>query len=1092
MLGVAVGMLLAAALISWGQLGRTSQSPSTRLQPQGRGPSRQQLQNLEIVAHVKPDAFRPAAVRGRYVYTIGSGNPYGSSPLLAIYDIADPQNIRKVSELTVSGQVFSEQLALVGNYAYVVALEEFSGGGYDIKLRIVDVSDPTRPREVGQYAPTGKKVYAVIVGNNYAYVGVSSSGSSVLHVLNISNPANPQFVREITNVDDLEGDGGTVEGNRLYLVHGTKGISIWNISQPDNPQRLGSLDTPGIARSVAVSGNYAFVSEGHWFDPGAEKGYLRVVDVSNPASPRIVASVDVGGDNPWFPLALDSTNNRLFVGLSDRSRTVVYNINNPTNPVEVWRGEGLFGGADFSARRLVTSPSDGMFIVWDISGATPNRLGEHGIALQPVVAALKDNYIVTNSRNGLVVFNVANPSQPQLVKHLPLQGFQMSSGRLVFAGDVGIYSHGVGNTNNLFFLNFANPTSLQLLQSYTYDLGIYALAIVGDYLYVGHVRGLDFYSISGRNRLDGLSGNTVYALAVKVDPNISGSVLYVARAVGWPSSALQIYFINDPPQPHGPVGELRFSDKIDDIAVVGDTVFVVTNKGDLYIVDASDPTNPQRVGSWTNPVRDQTYRARILVSGNFAYLSLYSEGLVVLDLSSLSVVASMKGVYVNEVAVSGNLIYAAGDHQGLYVLHSNLQIPQTDLSIRSVRYEPSQPEELMSGISLRVEAEVFNAGPDRVAYPTVRFRLGDKSADAVVHSVIDAGRSGTAVAYLPLTPGTNRSLQAIVDPDNRIRETNENNNALTVSFPDVAFPDLTVEQVDIIPSEGLVHGEAFTVRAKIKNLGGGVGQQFDVLFEYGEQKNRTKVSGLKARAEAQVIAQFNARLGVANVRVVADPDNQISESNESNNDKTAPMPTISAPDLEIVDLAIFPAQPEEGDTVRVTAKVRNNGAPLKGGFTVAFYVDDTLIYNEPSPQPDLGSGETMEVSQHFQYRRKQRIVKAVVDPNNHILETDENNNERTTTIPQGAAPDLVVTKVTTQPEQLQAGTWVTFGAEVKNQGGTCVDIAVRFLVDGSPIASVSIARLKAGETSSVSTWWQGWRAQPGSHTVTVIVDPEAS
>jgi hypothetical protein len=528
MLGVAVGMLLAAALISWGQLGRTSQSPSTRLQPQGRGPSRQQLQNLEIVAHVKPDAFRPAAVRGRYVYTIGSGNPYGSSPLLAIYDIADPQNIRKVGELTVSGQVFSEQLALVGNYAYVVALEEFSGGGYDIKLRIVDVSDPTRPREVGQYAPTGKKVYAVIVGNNYAYVGVSGSGSSALHVLNISNPANPQFVREITNVDDLEGDGGTVAGNRLYLVHGTKGISIWDISQPDNPQRLGSLDTPGVARSVAVSGNYAFVSEGRWFDPGAEKGYLRVVDVSNPASPQIVASVDVGDNNPWFPLALDSANNRLFVGLFDRSQTVVYNISNPTNPVEVWRGEGLFGGADFSARRLVTSPSDGMFIVWDISGATPNRLGEHGIALQPVVAALKDNYIVTNSKNGLVVFNVANPSQPQLVKHLPLEGFQMSSGRLVFAGDVGIYSHGIGNTNNLFFLNFADPTSPQLLQSYSLNYGIYALAIVGDYLYVGRGGGRDFYSISSRNRLSGYGGSTVYALAAKVDPNISGSVLYVA------------------------------------------------------------------------------------------------------------------------------------------------------------------------------------------------------------------------------------------------------------------------------------------------------------------------------------------------------------------------------------------------------------------------------------------------------------------------------------------------------------------------------------------------------------------------------------
>jgi hypothetical protein len=236
---------------------------------------------------------------------------------------------------------------------------------------------------------------------------------------------------------------------------------------------------------------------------------------------------------------LDSANNRLFVGLSDRSRTVVYNISNPINPVEIWRGEGLFGGADFSARRLVTSPSDGMFIVWDISGATPNRLGEHGIALQPVVAALKDNYIVTNSKNGLVVFNVANPSQPQLVKHLPLQGFQRSSGRLVFDGDVGIYSHSVVNTNNLFFLNFADPTSPQLLQSYSHNYGIFALAVIGDYLYVGRGGGRDIYSISSRARLSSQTGNTILAMAAKVDPNIAGSVLYEAYQTGLSTSALQ-------------------------------------------------------------------------------------------------------------------------------------------------------------------------------------------------------------------------------------------------------------------------------------------------------------------------------------------------------------------------------------------------------------------------------------------------------------------------------------------------------------------------------------------------------------------------
>jgi len=149
-------------------------------------------------------------------------------------------------------------------------------------------------------------------------------------------------------------------------------------------------------------------------------------------------------------------------------------------------------------------------------------VGEHGFALQPVVAALKDNYIVTNSKNGLVVFNVANPSQPQLVKHLTLPDFEMSYGRLVFAGDIGIYSHSISGwgsgVNNLYFINFANPTNPQFLQSDALPFGVLALTVVGDYLYVGHGGGLDFYSISGRNRLDGYGGSAIYALAAKVDP----------------------------------------------------------------------------------------------------------------------------------------------------------------------------------------------------------------------------------------------------------------------------------------------------------------------------------------------------------------------------------------------------------------------------------------------------------------------------------------------------------------------------------------------------------------------------------------------
>ncbi|MDP6796866.1 MAG: hypothetical protein QGG33_03490, partial [Candidatus Krumholzibacteria bacterium] len=46
----------------------------------------------------------------------------------------------------------------------------------------------------------------------------------------------------------------------------------------------GSVDTPGTARSVAVSGNYAYVADGY--------SGLQIVDVSDPAAPLIIGSVD--------------------------------------------------------------------------------------------------------------------------------------------------------------------------------------------------------------------------------------------------------------------------------------------------------------------------------------------------------------------------------------------------------------------------------------------------------------------------------------------------------------------------------------------------------------------------------------------------------------------------------------------------------------------------------------------------------------------------------------------------------------------------------------------------------------------------------
>jgi len=94
-------------------------------------------------------------------------------------------------------------VAVVGGYAYVA-----DGRG----LRVVDISDPTNPAEVGFYDTPGY-AYDVAVAGGYAYVA----------------------------------DG--------------RGLRVVDVSDPSNPTEVGFYDTPGSAADVAVAGGYAYVAD---------------------------------------------------------------------------------------------------------------------------------------------------------------------------------------------------------------------------------------------------------------------------------------------------------------------------------------------------------------------------------------------------------------------------------------------------------------------------------------------------------------------------------------------------------------------------------------------------------------------------------------------------------------------------------------------------------------------------------------------------------------------------------------------------------------------------------------------------------------
>jgi len=81
-------------------------------------------------------------------------------------------------------------------------------------------------------------------------------------------------------------------GNYAYLVRNSStgpNFIVFNVSNPSSPTVVGSLTLTGVPTNIAVSGNYAFVSN------TSDTTELQVVNIATPATPALVTSYNAAG-----------------------------------------------------------------------------------------------------------------------------------------------------------------------------------------------------------------------------------------------------------------------------------------------------------------------------------------------------------------------------------------------------------------------------------------------------------------------------------------------------------------------------------------------------------------------------------------------------------------------------------------------------------------------------------------------------------------------------------------------------------------------------------------------------------------------------
>ncbi|MBN1253703.1 MAG: hypothetical protein JXA50_00300 [Deltaproteobacteria bacterium] len=189
---------------------------------------------------------------------------------------------------------------------------------------------------------------------------------------------------------------------------------------------------------------------------------------------------------------------------------------------------------------------------------------------------------------------------------------------------------------------------------------------------------------------------------------------------------------------------------------------------------------------------------------------------------------------------------------------------------------------------------VHNYSP--VALKNIEWKVYSNADEVAAGTIteIGAGASYTVNASSEADQEGTFTIKAIVDPHNKIPETNENNNTITkqltitsTSQP-ISLPKVDVAVVSVSLSESHIKvGQDTKVQATVKNLGSNTVNAVPVAFMVGDVNFSIQVIDSLAPGETKTVTAPLIGLmgGTYTITVIADRRESIKETNEGNNQR---------------------------------------------------------------------------------------------------------------------------------------------------------------------------------------------------------------
>lgn len=313
-------------------------------------------------------------------------------------------------------------------------------------LRVLDVTDPTSPVEVGSLERPGAALMpasGMALSGTVLYVSHTGEEHGGLWVVDVSDPTSPEEIT-LMNVEYAT-IGLALAGNHACIATFPAGRFLFiDISNPHSPEQVGNMrlsrTRPGVSRQqMACSGPWLYVVDG---------GRLDIVDISSPSSPQ-----EVG-----FYVSPDWEEPEDVPAPQERTTKVT-----PSDVVDMLAPPGALLDVAVSEQYAYIAAGTSGLMVLDISDpAAPQQVAQIDVPERTTRVAVSGNLAhllgidwVEDFTARIRLVDVSDPLAPQLVGScieftaLPANQTAMSGGDYVYYISIGtvrvIDVHGSGS-----------------------------------------------------------------------------------------------------------------------------------------------------------------------------------------------------------------------------------------------------------------------------------------------------------------------------------------------------------------------------------------------------------------------------------------------------------------------------------------------------------------------------------------------------------------------------------------------------------------------------------------------------------------------